>query len=91
MRLGVAADGVEHDIGAAAIRCPHDGVDMTFPFVVDDHIRTQTACKAGAPYLSTDRISQVVSEDEQTPRNHARPRVRSLGAKGSNSLLLRIS
>lgn len=37
-----------------------------------------------APYLSTDRMSQVVSADVQMPRNHARPRVRSLAASGSD-------
>ncbi|WBX91090.1 hypothetical protein [Achromobacter mucicolens] len=44
-----------------------------------------------AEYWSTERMSQVVSDDAHTPRNHARPRVRSLSASRSNVALLRIS
>ncbi len=42
-------------------------------------------------YWSTERMSQLVSSDPQMPRNHARPRLRSLGSSGSSFSSLRIS
>lgn len=42
-RQGIAANGIEHDIHAPAIRGPQYGVDIVLLFIVDQHVRAHLA------------------------------------------------
>lgn len=62
---GVAADGVEHDIDAAAVGQAHDGVDVVFLFVVDDLVGSLAASEFevgfadGGVDLGADRLGEL--------------------------------
>lgn len=72
-RQCVAAEGIEYHIDSTASRFPHDGVDIVFLFVVDDHIGAHAfnelsiSLAHGSEHLCTDSFCQLDCHMADTP------------------------